>query len=56
MPHRLDLQAAADGAEKAVESFTRQGRPVEAAVSRCMASHYREALPSTDARPLQEVR
>lgn len=45
MPHRIDLRAAADGADKAAESFTRQGRPLEAAISACMAAHYRPALP-----------
>ena len=43
-PHRTDVRAAAQQADDASESFARQGMADERAISRCMASHYRQEL------------
>lgn len=42
MPHRTDLLAAAEGADKAAASLAEKGLATEWAISRCMASHYRQ--------------
>ncbi|MEV0994684.1 hypothetical protein [Nonomuraea sp. NPDC050202] len=44
MPHRTDVAAAAAQADEAAASFAGQGMEKEWAISRCMASHYKQAL------------
>jgi hypothetical protein len=41
-PHRADLHAAAAQADVAAASLAKQGLADESAISRCMASHYRQ--------------
>ncbi|MFB4280882.1 hypothetical protein ACBJ59_36720 [Nonomuraea sp. MTCD27] len=44
MIHRRDLDVALTGAEKAAQVQMERGLLADAAVSRCMASHYKQEL------------
>lgn len=49
-PHRTDLHAAAAEADVAAASLAKQGLADESAISRCMASHYRQSINDKESR------